>query len=105
MQYKPIENYHMENVVLGKDFNLGVISSFFLVFTHYTTKTNTLCGTYIQHNEFSSISNKNKTFKLFYACVGFLTSYYDIKSNQLKCFLYLIFKLNNIQKATRAFSN
>jgi hypothetical protein len=22
MQYKPIENYHVENVVLGKDFNL-----------------------------------------------------------------------------------
>ncbi len=71
MQHKPIENYHMENVVFGKDFNLGAISSFFHVFTHCTTKTNTLCGTYTQHNEFSCISNKNKTFKLFYACVGF----------------------------------
>jgi hypothetical protein len=28
MQYKPIENYHMENVVLGKNFNLGAIGSF-----------------------------------------------------------------------------
>jgi hypothetical protein len=46
MQYKPIKNYHMKNVVLGKDFNLGVIGSFFHVFTHRTTKTNTLCGTY-----------------------------------------------------------
>jgi len=23
MEYKPIENYHMENVIIGKDFNLG----------------------------------------------------------------------------------
>jgi hypothetical protein len=29
MQYKPIENYHMENVSLGKDFNLGAIGSCF----------------------------------------------------------------------------
>jgi len=90
MQYKPIKNYHMENVVLGKDFNLGAIGSFFHAFTHCTTKTNTLCGIYTQHNEFSCISKKNKTFKLFYACVGFLTSYYDIKSNQLNCSSYLI---------------
>ncbi len=33
MQYNPIKNYHMENVVLGKDFNLGTTSSFFHVFT------------------------------------------------------------------------
>jgi transposase len=33
MQYKPIVNYHMENVVLGKQFNLGVIGSFFHAFT------------------------------------------------------------------------
>jgi hypothetical protein len=82
----------MENVVLGKDFNLGGIGSFFHDFTHCTTKTNALCDTYNQHNEFSCISKKNKTFKLFYACVGFLTSYYDIKSNQLNCSSYLIFK-------------
>jgi hypothetical protein len=30
MQYKPIENYHVENVVLGKDFNLGLISYLFM---------------------------------------------------------------------------
>jgi hypothetical protein len=34
MQYKPMQNYHMENVVLGKDFNLGVTGSFFHAFTH-----------------------------------------------------------------------
>jgi hypothetical protein len=33
MQYKPIENYRVKNAVLGKDFNLGVISSFFHDFT------------------------------------------------------------------------
>jgi len=33
IQYKPIENYHMENAILGNDFNLGVIGSFFHVFT------------------------------------------------------------------------
>jgi hypothetical protein len=25
VQYKSIENYYMENVILGKDFNLGAI--------------------------------------------------------------------------------
>jgi hypothetical protein len=34
MQYKPIENYHMENAVLGKDFNLGVTNFLFHAFTH-----------------------------------------------------------------------
>jgi hypothetical protein len=33
MQYKPIENYHVENAILGKNFNLGMISSFFDAFT------------------------------------------------------------------------
>jgi hypothetical protein len=33
MQYKPIKNYHVENVVLRKDFNLGVIGSLFQAFT------------------------------------------------------------------------
>jgi len=33
MQYKQIENYHMENVVLENDFNLGAIGSFFHAFT------------------------------------------------------------------------
>ncbi len=33
MQYIPIENYHVENAILGKDFNLGTIGSFFHVFT------------------------------------------------------------------------
>jgi hypothetical protein len=33
MQYKPIENYHMENEILGKEFNLGAIGSFFHAFT------------------------------------------------------------------------
>jgi hypothetical protein len=33
MWYKPIENYHMKNVVLGKDFNLSMISYLFHAFT------------------------------------------------------------------------
>ncbi len=33
MQYKPIKNYHMENVILRKDFNLGATTSFFHAFT------------------------------------------------------------------------
>jgi hypothetical protein len=32
-KYKPIENYHVKNVVLEKDFNFGTIGSFFHVFT------------------------------------------------------------------------
>jgi hypothetical protein len=32
MQYKPIKNCHVENVILGKDFNLGAIDSFFHAF-------------------------------------------------------------------------
>ncbi len=32
MKYKLIENYHVENAVLGKDFNLGAISFFFHTF-------------------------------------------------------------------------
>jgi hypothetical protein len=31
---KPIENCHLENVVLGKDFNFGTTSSFLHDFTH-----------------------------------------------------------------------
>jgi hypothetical protein len=30
MQYKPIRNYHMENVILRKDFILGMIGFFFM---------------------------------------------------------------------------
>jgi hypothetical protein len=38
MQYKPIKNCHMENVVLSKNFNyLGVTDSFFHAFTHLST--------------------------------------------------------------------
>jgi hypothetical protein len=33
MQNKPIENYHVENAILGQDFPIGVISYFFHVFT------------------------------------------------------------------------
>jgi len=33
MQYQPIKNYHMENVVLRKDFNLCAGGSFFHAFT------------------------------------------------------------------------
>jgi hypothetical protein len=33
MKYKPIENCHIENTVLGKDLNLGVIGSFCHAFT------------------------------------------------------------------------
>jgi hypothetical protein len=33
MQYKPIKNYNVANSVLRKDFNLGMIGSFFHVFT------------------------------------------------------------------------
>jgi hypothetical protein len=35
MHYKAIENYHVKNVVLGKDFNLGVIGFFFHAFTFW----------------------------------------------------------------------
>jgi hypothetical protein len=31
MDCKPIENCHLENAVLGKDFNLGAIGFFFHV--------------------------------------------------------------------------
>jgi hypothetical protein len=34
MQYKPIKIFHVENAILGKDFNLGVTSSFFHAFIH-----------------------------------------------------------------------
>jgi hypothetical protein len=34
MQYKPIENYHVENAVFRKDFNLSATNSLFHVFTH-----------------------------------------------------------------------
>ncbi len=33
MQYKPIENHHMENEVIGNDFNLGMIDFLFHAFT------------------------------------------------------------------------
>jgi hypothetical protein len=33
MQYKPIKNYHVQNVILRKDYNLGAIGFFFHVFT------------------------------------------------------------------------
>jgi hypothetical protein len=33
MQYKSVKKCHVENVVLGKDFNLGTTGSFFHVFT------------------------------------------------------------------------
>jgi hypothetical protein len=33
MQFKSIENYHVKNVILGKDFNLGMISFLFHAFT------------------------------------------------------------------------
>jgi hypothetical protein len=33
MQYKPIENYQVENAILKKDLNLCVTSSFFHAFT------------------------------------------------------------------------
>jgi hypothetical protein len=35
MKYKPIENYHMENVVHGKDFNLRMKNSLFHAFTPF----------------------------------------------------------------------
>jgi hypothetical protein len=38
MQYKPIKNYHMENEVIGKDFNLSMNDFLFHAFTpcdHY----------------------------------------------------------------------
>jgi hypothetical protein len=43
MQYKLIENYHMENVVLGKDINLGTTSSFF----HAFTLLNQMCSNHL----------------------------------------------------------
>jgi len=79
MKYKPIGNYHMEKTLTL------VRLVHFSCFHPLHNKKNTLCGTYTQHNEFSCISKKNKMFKMFYAGVGFLTSHYDIKSNQLNC--------------------
>jgi hypothetical protein len=32
-QFKPIENYHVENVILGKDLNLDMIGCLFHGFT------------------------------------------------------------------------
>jgi hypothetical protein len=32
MHYNPIKDCHVENVILGKDFNLGVTNSFFHAF-------------------------------------------------------------------------
>jgi hypothetical protein len=29
MQYKPIKNCHVENTIIGKDYNLGATGSFF----------------------------------------------------------------------------
>jgi len=42
MQYKLIENYHMENAVPGKDFNLGATSSLFHAFTQMTNNVERL---------------------------------------------------------------
>jgi hypothetical protein len=42
MQYKPIENYYVENVVLGKDFNLGATGSLFHVFAQVTNNVGRL---------------------------------------------------------------
>ncbi len=39
MQYKPIENYHVENAVVGKDFNLGMTSFLFHAFIQYEIGT------------------------------------------------------------------
>jgi len=61
MQYKPIENYHMENVVLGKDFNLGVIGSFFCAFTHqalFSTKTPTIVLQQVNKNTHLELEKK-----------------------------------------------
>jgi hypothetical protein len=33
MQYKPIKNFHVENAILGKGFNLGATGFFFHAFT------------------------------------------------------------------------
>jgi hypothetical protein len=43
LQYKPIKNYHVENAILRKDFNLGVIGFLFHAFTqHYLLTTHTI---------------------------------------------------------------
>jgi hypothetical protein len=38
MQYEPIKNCHMENAILGKDFNFGAIGFLFHAFTHDSPK-------------------------------------------------------------------
>jgi hypothetical protein len=52
MQYKLIENYHMENAILRKDFKLGTIGSFFHAFTHSLKPSPSECVTL--HPFFSS---------------------------------------------------
>jgi hypothetical protein len=42
MDYKPIENYHVKNAILGKDFNLGMINSFFMFSPKYGISYNLL---------------------------------------------------------------
>jgi hypothetical protein len=39
MQYKPIENYHVKNAVLRKDFNFGMTGFLFHAFTQYEIGT------------------------------------------------------------------
>jgi hypothetical protein len=45
MQYKLIENYHMENAILRKDFKLGTTGSFFHAFTHSLKPSPSECVT------------------------------------------------------------
>jgi hypothetical protein len=38
-KYEPIKNCHMENALLGKDFNFGAIGLLFHAFTHDYSKS------------------------------------------------------------------
>ncbi len=56
MQYKLIENYHMENAVPGKDFNLGATSSLFHAFAQMTNNVERLSWLIIVHKFFGNFS-------------------------------------------------
>jgi len=59
MQYKPIENCQVENVILVKDYNLGITSFLFHAFTHSHESLCACC--YLPHHKFSmqQINNEN----------------------------------------------
>ncbi len=61
MKYKLIKNYHLQNAVLRKDFNLVTTSSFFHAFTQ--TKSNHGMTSFLgMHSSMDSDVNKEEDF-------------------------------------------